>query len=166
MADVTINYKGSKIAELSASGTKTLKTSGTYCEGDISVSYDKIPESEILGDTGFLSLSIIDVTIGANTVANGKEAYDYFVGLVGTDIVAIALLNNPTIANQFVMAPGCRRKDSGSFQDYIMACRYDSSGKINATTSLYQDYNMKLVQGTKYRVWIASLFNTTNPKPY
>ena len=36
MADVTINYKGSKIAEFSG-GSKTLKTAGTYCEGDISV---------------------------------------------------------------------------------------------------------------------------------
>ena len=39
MADVTINYKGGKIAELSDTGSKTVKTSGKYCEGDIEVSY-------------------------------------------------------------------------------------------------------------------------------
>lgn len=39
MADVTISYKGSAIAELSAQGTKALKTSGKYCEGDITVAY-------------------------------------------------------------------------------------------------------------------------------
>ena len=41
MADVTLTYKGSTIAEMSDSGSKTLKTSGKYCEGDIGVSYVK-----------------------------------------------------------------------------------------------------------------------------
>ena len=41
MADLIINYKGNPIAELSESGTKTLKTAGKYCEGDISVEYAK-----------------------------------------------------------------------------------------------------------------------------
>ena len=49
MADVTLTYKGSTIAEMSNSGTKTLKTSGKYCEGDIGVSYVK-PAS---GGSGF-----------------------------------------------------------------------------------------------------------------
>lgn len=41
MADVSIIYKGSTIAEMSDSGTKTLKTAGKYCEGDIKVYYEK-----------------------------------------------------------------------------------------------------------------------------
>ena len=41
MADLTIKFKGQPIAELSESGTKTLKTAGKYCEGDISVEYAK-----------------------------------------------------------------------------------------------------------------------------
>ena len=41
MADVEIKYKGASIAALDASGTKTLKTAGKYCEDDISVSYIK-----------------------------------------------------------------------------------------------------------------------------
>ena len=41
MADVTLTYKGSTIAEMNATGSKTLKTSGKYCEGDIVVSYVK-----------------------------------------------------------------------------------------------------------------------------
>lgn len=39
MADVTISYKGSDIATMSASGTKTLETAGTYCEDDIEITY-------------------------------------------------------------------------------------------------------------------------------
>ena len=49
MADVTLTYKGSTIAEINATGSKTLKTSGKYCEGDIGVSYVK-PSS---GGSGF-----------------------------------------------------------------------------------------------------------------
>ena len=41
MADLTIKFKGNPIAELSESGTKTLKTAGKYCEDDISVEYAK-----------------------------------------------------------------------------------------------------------------------------
>lgn len=41
MADVTLTYKGSTIAEMSDTGTKTLKTAGKYCEGDIGVNYVK-----------------------------------------------------------------------------------------------------------------------------
>ena len=41
MADLIINYKGNPIAELSESGTKTLKTAGKYCEDDITVEYAK-----------------------------------------------------------------------------------------------------------------------------
>lgn len=39
MADVDIKYKGSSIATMNASGTKTLQTSGKYCEGNIEVVY-------------------------------------------------------------------------------------------------------------------------------
>ena len=41
MSDLTIKYKDQPITELSESGTKTLKTAGKYCEGDISVEYSK-----------------------------------------------------------------------------------------------------------------------------
>ena len=41
MADVTLTYQGSTIAELSDSGSKTLHTAGKYCEADIDVSYVK-----------------------------------------------------------------------------------------------------------------------------
>ena len=41
MADITISYKGATIAEISASGTTTLGTSGKYCEDDITLQYVK-----------------------------------------------------------------------------------------------------------------------------
>ena len=41
MADVTLTYKGQNILELSASGNKTIKTAGKYCEADIGLSYER-----------------------------------------------------------------------------------------------------------------------------
>ena len=41
MADVTLKYKGATIAELSASGNKTIETAGKYCEADILLEYVK-----------------------------------------------------------------------------------------------------------------------------
>lgn len=40
-SEVTITYKGSAIAEMNASGQKTLTTGGYYCEDDIVVSYTR-----------------------------------------------------------------------------------------------------------------------------
>lgn len=42
---VTVKYKGSAIAELTENGTKTLKTSGKYCEADIVVENTKDSEA-------------------------------------------------------------------------------------------------------------------------
>lgn len=40
MADVTVRYRNEQIAELSSSGSVTLKTAGRYCEGDIALTYE------------------------------------------------------------------------------------------------------------------------------
>ena len=39
MADITLSYKGSTIATMSASGSKTIQTKEQYCEDDISLTY-------------------------------------------------------------------------------------------------------------------------------
>lgn len=41
MADVEIKYGGVTKGSMSASGTKTIKTGGKYCEGDITVQYTR-----------------------------------------------------------------------------------------------------------------------------
>ena len=40
MAGVNIEYKGSSIATIPDTGSKTIKTQGKYCEGDIFVEYE------------------------------------------------------------------------------------------------------------------------------
>ena len=58
MADLTIKFKGNPILELSESGTKTLKTAGKYCEGDITVEYAKPAGG---GGSGFAETICTDV---------------------------------------------------------------------------------------------------------
>ena len=53
MSDITISYKGSSIATMDASGTKTLLTEGKYCEDDIDIAYVK-PSG---GGTGYYHLT-------------------------------------------------------------------------------------------------------------
>ena len=43
MAGVNIEYKGSSIATIPDTGTKTIKTQGKYCEGDVLVEYEAPP---------------------------------------------------------------------------------------------------------------------------
>ena len=66
MADVTLTYKGSTIAEMSNTGTKTLKTSGKYCEGDIGVSYVKSSS----GGSGFWDESTVKSIIERSSILN------------------------------------------------------------------------------------------------
>lgn len=120
--------------------------------------------SEVMGDNGFFTLTTMEVTVGSNTVANGTQAYEYLTGLAGTvNVVAIALLQNPTTANQLLYAPGSVKNIAQSFKEYRSAYRYSNS--TITPCALYADYTMKLVSGTKYRLWIGTL-NTTTPKPY
>lgn len=71
---VAIKYKGSTIASMNADGTKTLKTAGKYCEGDIGVEYTA-PTS-----------SLISKNIAANgTYAAASDNAD------GYDVVTVAI---------------------------------------------------------------------------
>lgn len=85
MSEVNINYKGSKIAGMDASGTKTLLTEGKYCEDDITVEYTRpsaptpsyqsktksytpseTAQSEtVTADSGYDALSQVSVSVGA-----------------------------------------------------------------------------------------------------
>ena len=48
MEDLEVFYKGSSILSTSISGTKTLLTSGKYCEDDITIAYQKPPQAKVI----------------------------------------------------------------------------------------------------------------------
>lgn len=85
MPDISINYKGNVIASMDASGTKTLQTSGKYCEGDISVVYAKpVMACQIIEFT-LASRSAQNVTIGTLS----DEAYAH----IDDDNFAVSMIN-------------------------------------------------------------------------
>lgn len=55
MADVTIKYKGNSIATMDDSGTKTLNTSGKYCEDNFTIEY-------VARETGLADVKRWDIT--------------------------------------------------------------------------------------------------------
>ena len=68
---VNIKYKNNSIAELSDTGTKTLKTAGKYCEDDISVEYAKPAGGGGGGSELVLSATRLPaVTICTDVIAN------------------------------------------------------------------------------------------------
>lgn len=68
MSDVTISYKGSPIATMDASGTKTLQTQGKYCEDNITVQYAG-------GGGSSVTVEPLTVTQNGTTTAPSGKAY-------------------------------------------------------------------------------------------
>lgn len=101
MSDVTIKYKGEDIATMNTSGTKTLATSGKYCEGDVQVVYadpEKPTQSKtvtptasgftVSPDSGKVLSSVVvngDADLIASNVRSGKNIF----GVVGTLVEGI-----------------------------------------------------------------------------
>ena len=67
MPDVTISYKGSQIASMDASGTKTLLTEGKYCEDDIVVQYTRYSPTVYNGAHHSVVTVVITFTIDGIT---------------------------------------------------------------------------------------------------
>lgn len=92
MADISINYKGSKIAELSGTGKKALNTSGKYCEGDIEVNYTpncRSYEITLTKASGWVLLTTLDSDVlehinDSDLVVSlarlGDYVYEYYSG--------------------------------------------------------------------------------------
>lgn len=89
MAEVEIKYRGSNIATMSASGTKTLQTQGKYCDSDIVIEYDR-PQ------TGGGAAIAINDTIDAN---GGTIRTITAVSLEGDTVAADKLLSGYTAHN-------------------------------------------------------------------
>ena len=68
MADVEIAYKGSLIASMDATGSKTLLTEGKYCEDDIAVYYSR--------PSGGSNTPVAEATITSITESGNDKSFD------------------------------------------------------------------------------------------
>ena len=102
MADVTLTYKGSTIAEMNNTGTKTLKTSGKYCEGDIGVSYVK-PEG---GTSDELAKKMITGEGDITELPSGITKIGNYAFYNSDNLVLTSLPNSITNIGSFAFA-GC-----------------------------------------------------------
>ena len=116
MADVTLTYKGSTIAEMNNSGTKTLKTSGKYCEGDIGVSYVKPSSGGSGGDYNIIVTNNSDGTQSfAITDASGSSGGS---GFWDEDYVKKFIQRDNTVTS-VVLPDGITKIGSGAFYNCI-----------------------------------------------
>ena len=99
MSEVTINYKGSPIATMDASGLRTLLTQGKYLEDDIEIEYQRPSQSapnlqvmnktytptesqqteQVRADNGYDGLDEVNVTVqpvSSSYVGSGVDRRD------------------------------------------------------------------------------------------
>ena len=96
MADLTIKFKGQPIVEMTESGTKTLKTAGKYCEGDISVEYAKPAGGDHTYQVGH-AVSVLEVNMDmfeTRAVEHIIKKY-YYNGVLLPEIFADVLAQYP-----------------------------------------------------------------------
>lgn len=105
MSDITISYKGSSIATMDASGTKTLLTEGKYCEDDITIDYTQ--------PSGGGGLS--EVTL-ASTATNSEA-------------VALLILAGTTIQSDHMYIMSIKNKNKADWiSDQFIAGAYSING--------------------------------------
>lgn len=144
---VEIKYKGNTIASASTDTTKTLKTSGKYCEADIEV----INTPDGGGGIDVKSAARCEiVTVGANTVTNPVEAVSYFGYSATYPGLAIILLDTLNSDDQFgFIATKKGVTQSGASGSPWWRWR---SGSFNWPGTFNSSWSAYLVEGTKYLV--------------
>lgn len=143
MSNVSINYKGSEIASMDASGTKTLTTRGKYCEDNITINYTE-PMQQFRNFTYTTSGEAEEIfariptytnsgleTINATTISG--EYYGLSIYLESQDHVACKL---PVINGKCeftIIATSVVSLDDGSYVEASTGCSLTELGSYDET---------------------------------
>lgn len=169
MSDITLTYKGETIGTMDATGTKTLKTAGKYCEGDIGIAYVKQSEWSWMGvnptvvktgsdsynldnDTSFSSWTpsttpqIILASAAVGTFEADMANYDYIIqwllsGNMSYPQVPLVLANGLRITKQRVYHSLQRKADTyAHYMDDVLTLN-DVAYLFSVSKSVYKDAN-------------------------
>lgn len=106
MADVNIKYKGVSIATMDTSGSKTLQTSGKYCEDDIAVEYTD-PEKPTQTKSATPAETAQDITPDSGKVLSKVSVGAIPKTYVGSGVTKKAAATvSPSTSEQTVCAGG------------------------------------------------------------
>lgn len=158
---VNIKYKNNSIATLTDTGTKTLKTSGKYCEADIIVENTKDG-----GGSGTDGLFHAEVT-----PATGGKVLTFEVGEIGERIAGVIVslkpgtsieVNKNYAVSCIAAANGKQVNDKPSLTNVIL---YQHGSYLDDTTTSAAQYSNSTPSGqysySSYNVW-----NSTSAKPW
>lgn len=155
MADVTIKYSGSQIAELNGTGSKTMQTSGKYCAGDIAVEYaprSKTYEITLAKASGWVLLTALDADVlehinDASLVVMFANVDSYeFLGYS----VSMAIAGNTQIAQQgSYPVYGVIQRQAGETSNATGAIYYPAN---KSDSSITLGVGMFRVDGNKYYI--------------
>lgn len=128
MADVEIAYKGSTIATMDDSGTKTLLTNSTWCEDDITIQYTKS------GGGGTAKTVNISLWIPRSaSYFQSFTVYEMTDGVRGSQIGSIATADGSTTVTVSASANGIECLCIG---DYVSPPTYLSAYHMSGAIGL------------------------------
>lgn len=184
MADITLSYKGATISEISANGTKTLKTAGKYCEDDITLQYVKpsVGGSYVGGTIAWNQLvhgysantctastsdgiTTITPSGSANRYAAVNDANTYHTVISGHKYLQMVIIKSDgehNVGFQNYGSVGATRKTASSSFVLLSEVRDATSSGVNRFQLFSQSNTVYQIKENSFMVFdLTSMFGST-----